>query len=213
MGEHDFQLRVTKGYKVGATYPLTEDEITIGRSEENDIPILVPEVSRRHAVLTKQKDGYLLRDLGSTNGTFVDRKRLGGKYLLKSGDTIMLGDEVYLIYESEVEGADPLEVTPPSPMEVPQSPPPPAPPEEPLEPAPEKSVPAPPVETGPAPEAPEEEKTEEEGGQKTWMWAGIGCLVVILFLVVVGLIAFDYLNLYCTPPFDSLFDFLYTCPS
>ena len=53
--------------------------------------------------------------------------------------------------------------------------------------------------------------TEEKKG-KTWLWAGIGCVVVIFFLIVVGLIAFDYLNLYCTPPFDSLLNFLYTCP-
>ena len=54
---------------------------------------------------------------------------------------------------------------------------------------------------------------EEEGGGRTWLWAGIGCVVVLIFFVVVGLIAFDYLNLYCTPPFNTLFDFLYTCPS
>ena len=54
---------------------------------------------------------------------------------------------------------------------------------------------------------------EEKKGERTWLWAGIGCVVVIIFLIVIGLIVFDYLNLYCTPPFDSLFNFLYSCPS
>lgn len=209
MGENDFHLRVIKGYEVGKTFPLSEDEITIGRSEENDITILVPEVSRRHAVLTKQKEGYLLRDLGSTNGTFVDRKRVGGKYLLNPGDTVMLGNEVFLKYETAGEKADPTEATPPSPMEVPE--PPPEPPVEPGVPEIEKAAPAPPVEAEPAPEVPEEETPEEGRGARTWMWAGIGCLVVLLFILVVGLIAFDWLDLYCTPPFDAL-DFLYPAP-
>jgi hypothetical protein len=206
MGENEYHLKVIKGYEVGKTYPLTEDEITIGRSEDNDIVILVPEVSRRHAILTKQDEGYLLRDVGSTNGTFVDRKRLGGKYLLSPGDTVMLGNEVYLKYEPMGEKADPTEVTPPSPMEVPE--PPPAPP---TEPEVENAVPPTPVEEEPVPVVPEEEAPEEEKGGRTWLWAGIGCLVVLLFILVVGLIAFDWLDLYCTPPFDAL-DFLYPAP-
>ncbi|MFO8035076.1 MAG: FHA domain-containing protein [Anaerolineales bacterium] len=206
MGENEFHLRVIKGYEVGKTYPLTEDEITIGRSEDNDITILVPEVSRRHAILTKQDEGYLLRDVGSTNGTFVDRKRVGGKYLLNPGDTVMLGNEVYLKYEPMGEQADPTEVTPPSPMEVPEPPPGPPP-----EPEVEKAAPPPPAEAEPVRAVPEEEAPEEEKGTRTWLWAGIGCLVVLLFILVVGLIAFDWLDLYCTPPFDAL-DFLYPAP-
>lgn len=213
MGESGYYLKVIKGFEEGKVIPLSEEEMTLGRADENDIVIRVAEVSRKHAVLSKQQEGYLLRDLGSTNGTFVDRKRIGGKYLLKPGDTIMLGDAVHLRYGSELETVDPLEDTPPAPMEVPEPPPPPPPPAEAEEPAFEKKEqPQPPV-AKPTPEAEEITPEEKEEGSKTWLWAGVGCLVVLLFFAVVGLIAFDYLNLYCTPPFDTLFDFLYTCPS
>lgn len=214
MGESDVRLRVIKGFEKGKTFPLTEAEITIGRAEENDLSIPVLEVSRRHAVLTQQEGGYLLRDLGSTNGTFVDRKRVGGKYLLKPGDTIMLGDAVYLVYEKEREEVDPMEVTPPSPMEVPEPPPPPpTPPAEAEGLEGEKAAPAAVADVDQEMAAMMEEGVEEErGGRRTWLWAGFGCLAVVLFIGVVGFVAFDYLNLYCTPPFDSLFDFIYTCP-
>jgi len=43
---------------------------------------------------------------------------------------------------------------------------------------------------------------------KTWLYVGCGCLVVILLCVVAGLFAFDYMDLYCTAPFDAIF----SCP-
>jgi hypothetical protein len=83
------------------------------------------------------------------------------------------------------------------------------------------ALPAPPEEVSALPTTPKkkvsaeailsQDQVTEEKKSRTWMWAGIGCIVVIFFLIVVGLIAFDYLNLYCTPPFDTLFNFLYTC--
>jgi len=214
MTERNYYLKIIKGYEEGKVIPLTENEMTLGRADENDIVIRVAEVSRRHAILTRQEDRYLIRDLGSTNGTFVDRKRIGGKYLLEPGDTIMLGDAVYLTFDVEADRVDSLEDTPPSPMEVPQPPPPPPqPPVEEKVAASETQPPQPPAQAEAISEGDEEEVSEpddEEGGN-TWLWAGIGCLVVLIFFAVVGLIAFDYLNLYCTPPFDSLFSFLYTC--
>ena len=57
----------------------------------------------------------------------------------------------------------------------------------------------------------ESQEPEKKKGN-TWLWAGIGCVVVILFLIVVGAILFDYLNLYCTPPFDTVMKFFWTCP-
>ncbi len=214
MGESDHVLKVVKGFEEGKTIPLAGDEMTLGRSDENDIVIRVAEVSRRHAILNRQEDRYLLRDLGSTNGTFVDRKRIGGKYLLKPGDTIMLGDAVHLVYETEFDEVDPLQDTPPSPMAVPEPPPPP--PQPPVDAgedaAPEKQAPRPAARAEAVPDGPVEEEEEQEEGGNTWLWAGIGCLVVVLFFAVVGLIFFDYFNLWCTPPFDSLLSIFYTCP-
>jgi len=81
---------------LGQSYELVKDEIRIGRGESNDIIINELEVSRKHACLTKQAAGYVIEDLGSTNGTFVNGTRLIGPHLLRPGETITLGEKVNL---------------------------------------------------------------------------------------------------------------------
>ncbi|MCK5793472.1 MAG: FHA domain-containing protein [Anaerolineales bacterium] len=209
MGYKNYLLTVIKGFNKGEVFPLEADEIIIGRGEENEIVFNIAEVSRTHAVLTKAEEGFMIKDLGSTNGTYVDKKKIGGKYLLKPGDTVMLGDAIYMTYQADLDPEETLvaprpeeiptaEVTAvtPKPAEVPSEPATPT--------APRKSRSAEQVLSKP-------QVTEDKKG-KTWLWAGIGCIVVIFFLIVVGLISFDYLNLYCTPPFDTLLNFLYICP-
>lgn len=207
MGYKNYHLKVIKGFNKGEVYSLEDDLITIGRGEENGIVFNIAEVSRMHAELTKAEEGYMIKDLGSTNGTFVDKKKVGNKYLLKPGDTIMLGDAIYLTYQADLDPEETLV----------------APRRDDLAESEITAVTPKPKATPPAPTTPKKAKTAEESltedqvteekPSRTWLWAGIGCVVVIFFLIVVGLIAFDYLNLYCTPPFDSLFNFLYTCPS
>ena len=211
MGYKNYRLTVIKGFNKGAEFLLEKDEITIGRCDENAIVLNIAEVSRTHTALTKVEEGYMIRDLGSTNGTFVDKKEIGDKYLLKPGDTVMLGEAIYMTYMAEADPEETL-VTPHS--------------EEPdsqqvtavtpkLDDALEKETP--PVETTPgktktAEEVLRESQGTEEKKSNTWLWAGIGCVVAIFFLIVVGFILFDYLNLYCTPPFDTIMSFLWTCP-
>jgi pSer/pThr/pTyr-binding forkhead associated (FHA) protein len=50
--------------------------------------------------LTREGDGYLLEDLGSSNGTFVNGQKLSGRQLLKSGDEVRLGRAITLTYEA-----------------------------------------------------------------------------------------------------------------
>ena len=65
---------------------------TLGRQPGNEVVIPEPEVSRQHAEVVETEEGYRLRDLGSTNGTFVNRQRITNvDYLLKDGDQINLG--------------------------------------------------------------------------------------------------------------------------
>ena len=207
-----FRLEVVKGFEEGLVFPLEGEEITIGRGEDNDLTIPVAEVSRHHAVLIRDDSGFMIKDLGSTNGTFIKRKKIGGKYLLSAGDTVMLGDAVHLLYRQEVDLDSTLASTPPAPTKVPE------PPEPPVEtPPPSPAEAQSPSETGsPQPkeglEMIEDEDLDSPRQKKAWMWAGIGCLVVIFAMFILGWIVFDFLNLYCTPPFDSLFDFLYSCP-
>lgn len=209
MGYKNYRLTIIKGFNKGEVFPLEADEIIIGRGEENEIVFNIAEVSRTHAVLTKAEEGYMIKDLGSTNGTYVDKKKIGGKYLLKPGDTVMLGDAIYMTYLADLDPEETLVA--PRPEEIPEADitaVTPTPVDVPSEPAP----PTTPRKKRSAEQVLNKTQVEEEKKGKTWLWAGIGCVVVIFFLIVVGLIAFDYLNLYCTPPFDSLLSFLYTCP-
>ena len=63
----------------------------IGRSDESQICIPKPGVSRKHALIIASADGFTIRDLGSQNGTFVNGKRIAD-HPLKSGDQIVIAD-------------------------------------------------------------------------------------------------------------------------
>lgn len=209
MGYKKFRLTVIKGFNKGEVFPLEEDEVIIGRGEENGIVLNIAEVSRKHSVLTRVEEGYIIKDLDSTNGTFVDKKKVGDKYLLKPGDTIMLGDAIYLTYQADEDPEEtlvalrPVEIS--TPDDTAATP----------KPAARERASSPVTTMGQGKTAEDNlsrgQVTEEKKG-RTWLWAGIGCVVVIIFLIVIGLIIFDYLNLYCTPPFDTLLNFLYICP-
>jgi len=70
--------------------PLTEKITTIGRLESNDISIKDPNVSRIHAEIRTEKDNFFIKDLGSTNGTLLNGKRIV-ESKLAGGDTIIVG--------------------------------------------------------------------------------------------------------------------------
>ncbi len=85
-------LIMIKGNFIGQVYEL-EDEITlIGRSDEVDLVVSDISISRRHAMLINRVDGFQISDLGSTNGTFVNRELIGKHRKLAEGDKIVLGD-------------------------------------------------------------------------------------------------------------------------
>lgn len=70
------RLVITSGAKVGAEFPLTRDEITIGRSSDSAIVIRDDYTSTHHARLMLWNDQWMLQDLDSTNGTFLDGERV-----------------------------------------------------------------------------------------------------------------------------------------
>jgi hypothetical protein len=100
MPETNFQLMMNAGPTPGKEYPLEKGEVFIGRDLTNDIVINDAEVSRRHARLVAQAGGYILEDLGSTNGTFVNGQRLMGPYILRAGETVTLGEHVSLAFDA-----------------------------------------------------------------------------------------------------------------
>jgi ABC transport system ATP-binding/permease protein len=93
------KLTLQQGPNQGESYALKSAEVVIGRDSGVDIQIDSPGVSRRHARLVQEGDGYRVEDLGSSNGTFVNGQRLSGAHLLKHGDQIGLGLSVSLEYQ------------------------------------------------------------------------------------------------------------------
>lgn len=112
MANDSYQLVVRNapqsGLTPGQVIALEDDVLTLGRDPLSDIILDDAEVSRHHAKLLLQAGGYEIQDMGSTNGTFIDGKRLGGEPLaLKPGQVIMLGSNVTLVYQA-IPAVDPM---------------------------------------------------------------------------------------------------------
>lgn len=83
-------------FRVSETYALEKDVI-IGRNRDNAISIQDPYLSGVHASISLKEGNHYLRDLGSTNGTFVNgRQNDGNDELLKDGDRIHAGNLDFL---------------------------------------------------------------------------------------------------------------------
>jgi ribosomal protein L40E len=78
------------GGRAGETFPLEGERVTVGRSPDCEIFLDDVTVSRKHAALTKDGDGFSIQDEGSLNGTFVNKKRVEGAQL-EDGDEIQIG--------------------------------------------------------------------------------------------------------------------------
>jgi len=89
------QIELQYQGSVLASYATEADQITIGRNPGNDIHIDNLAVSSRHAVLRKVLNTYLIEDLRSTNGTFVNEKKID-KYELLDGDQVIIGKHCLL---------------------------------------------------------------------------------------------------------------------
>ncbi len=95
-----YQFVMRSGPTAGTLYPLEGETVSIGRDASNTIQISDAEVSRRHARLLLQGGRYILEDLGSTNGTYVNGQRLTGPHVLKPGDVVSLGENIVLAFEA-----------------------------------------------------------------------------------------------------------------
>ncbi len=76
----------------GQVFPLTQAPVTIGRLSDNTIVLADPQVSRHHATITWQSGAFVIQDLGSANGTYVNDRRITGPQALGSGDVIQTGN-------------------------------------------------------------------------------------------------------------------------
>ena len=82
----------------GQRIPIGAVGVVIGRSAEGDIVIPAQEVSRRHAQIVPDANGWTLLDLGSTNGDPRQRRQVGVPTRLTDGDVIEIGT-VELVFE------------------------------------------------------------------------------------------------------------------
>ncbi len=83
-------LVVKRGPDVGAKYVLDHDVTRVGRHPESDILLDDITVSRRHAEFLRNGPGYVVKDVGSLNGTYVNRERID-EVKLTSGDEVQVG--------------------------------------------------------------------------------------------------------------------------
>ena len=79
------------GPELGKKYALQEYEFTIGREEGNHIVVDLDNVSRRHAMIIRRQGRMFVKDLGSTNGTYLDRGKVTGPTPVPLGVPIRIG--------------------------------------------------------------------------------------------------------------------------
>lgn len=84
-------LIIYKGALAGSRWPVSSESTTLGRAKDCDVVLPEREVSRHHARIERDAVGYVLRDLGSRNGTMVNGEVVRGlPYRLRDGDEIEL---------------------------------------------------------------------------------------------------------------------------
>jgi pSer/pThr/pTyr-binding forkhead associated (FHA) protein len=147
---------VKAGPNPGEAFDLLNEVMSIGRESDNDIILKDSEISRNHARISRKGGVYVLEDLGSSNGTFVNQHRLTAPRKLVAGDEIGVGANVVVTFQSPGAAAT-------------------------------------------------------SGGPGKLL---VGCVIVVIVLCIVafvGAFLFDYLDLYCTSPFDRIFGALDYC--
>ena len=91
-------LILYKKDKINQSWPLEAKEIKIGRWPDNDIVIADRWVSRHHACIMRQGLRYIIQDLGSKNGTFINGQRLSSTQELEDGDQIQIAPKYQLAF-------------------------------------------------------------------------------------------------------------------
>lgn len=92
-GAAGWQLVIVDGPGAGRRYPLGA-ETSLGRSQDNTIYLEDAQSSRHHALFRQTAQGYVVSDLGSTNGTLVNDRRIEQPALVRSGDRVQIGNTV-----------------------------------------------------------------------------------------------------------------------
>jgi pSer/pThr/pTyr-binding forkhead associated (FHA) protein len=95
MGEQSYKpafLYVERGPGAGQLLEVKQGTIVIGRASVSDLRLQHPSISRRHAQVRRIGDQFFVKDLGSQNGSFVNKTRIASEVEVKIGDTLALGN-------------------------------------------------------------------------------------------------------------------------
>lgn len=104
-------LVVRQGAQAGMSFSITGNQVVLGREEGLDIILQDPESSRRHSRISWQGGQYVVEDLGSTNGTFVNGVQITTPQILNPGDSIGIG-QTALVFQMQG-GQTPFQSPPP----------------------------------------------------------------------------------------------------
>jgi pSer/pThr/pTyr-binding forkhead associated (FHA) protein len=88
------QMVVTAGPLAGKTFPLTDAQITIGRADDATLVLTDDYASTRHARIFPQDGQWIVEDLGSTNGTYLDRQKVTQPTPVPVGVPVRIGKTV-----------------------------------------------------------------------------------------------------------------------
>lgn len=177
------EIVLKRGPGAGRTFALYGERLVLGRDPRNEVVIDHPQVSRRHARITRRDGEWVIEDLESTNGTLLNGNYLTEPQALTSGDAIGLSEAVTLIFRERAGAPDrPHRATspPPAPPWSPREQVPPR-PTYPASPAARRSEPQRRPPTGYGPQA-------ERDPYRTWLWIAIGCAVTLLVLACVAVL-------------------------
>ncbi len=92
-------LIVERGANAGSRFLLNSDHVAAGRSQDADIFLDDISVSRQHVSFVRTDEGIIVRDVGSLNGTYVNRESVDER-LLRDGDEVQIGKFRLVFYAS-----------------------------------------------------------------------------------------------------------------
>ncbi len=87
-------LAITSGTLKGTTVPLGASPVLIGRAATCTVVIEDDFLSARHCRIFPENDGWLVEDLGSTNGTYLNRRKVSAPMVVSRGDQVQIGSTV-----------------------------------------------------------------------------------------------------------------------
>lgn len=90
-------LVVTHGALANTRISLGNQPVLLGRADDSTLVLTDDYASERHARLSRRGDDWYVEDLGSTNGTYLNRKKVSGPMVMQPGDQLQVGNTVMVL--------------------------------------------------------------------------------------------------------------------